>query len=371
VFECPNYVPVLRWKAAERRALQLLGSDVKPTITPLIEVPSHLFLTRPPKPGSSRMRRPPSPEARMKEIADGLEQAWGKGRALVDLSLLSRSRQITGWSPFETFCNAIEGRQIHAVPVISMLYSHPQHWYPAPENLAAVTGCLKHGACIRLKSVALHAGRLVERLNQLLAGLGLSPSEIDLLLDFECTVDGGMTYLDACSRLPYLEQWRTFTVVSGSFPKDLSQSQGFTPGDVCYRKRVDWSQWLGQVSGGAALPRIPAFGDYTIQFAQYSPPPRVCFPSASVRYTLEDKWLILRGEKIQGHPIGKGQWSGWAVLLCAMDEYAGESFSAGDQFIRERADRQDEPGESTDWLFAGINHHLTLTARQVASLFAS
>ena len=50
--------------------------------------------------------------------------------------------------------------------------------------------------------------------------------------------------------------------------------------------------------------------------------------------------------------------------------FKGDNFSFGDSYIAEKAKyiNTKNTGNPRSWLEAGINHHLTLTARQVASL---
>jgi hypothetical protein len=308
----------------------------------------------------------------MKGIADWLEQSWGSTRVFLDFSLLYRNRSIGNWPLAETL-STILAHKVTVVPVICMAYSHPDHWFPKPGAVEPFITAANRGACIRLKEISLqYPENLVPRLDQLLSEVGLAPSDVDLLVDFECTTETARSYEEVCLRLPYLSDWRTFTISSGGFPVDLSNSQGFKRGEVAYRKRTDWMRWQEQVIRHQSLSRVPAFSDYTVQFARYRPPPGVCFPSASIRYTLEDEWMILRGEKIFGSPLGAKQWTGWAQLLCGMEGvYSGPEFSAGDAFIHERSQDENNPGDSTDWLFASINHHITLTVKQVANLLSS
>lgn len=89
--------------------------------------------------------------------------------------------------------------------------------------------------------------------------------------------------------------------------------------------------------------------------------------SASIRYTIEDEYFVLRGEGVlnEGGP-GYAQWNAWAVLLKDRPEFFGEEFSAGDRYVVERATDWRNSGSAQSWLQAGFSHHLTTTALQVA-----
>ena len=150
-------------------------------------------------------------------------------------------------------------------------------------------------------------------------------------------------------------------MLAGSFPKDLT---GLARNETHRLRRSEFRQWrdLGSWPG-----RRPAFGDYTVQHVYFKEPVSVPNFSASVRYTLEDEYLILRGEGVlnEGGP-GRGQWSAWATLLTEMPEFFGASFSAGDRYVVERATDWRNPGTAQKWLEAAFSHHVTTTALQVA-----
>jgi hypothetical protein len=91
--------------------------------------------------------------------------------------------------------------------------------------------------------------------------------------------------------------------------------------------------------------------------------------SASIRYTVENEFVVLRGEGVlnEGGP-GFGQYNGWATLLIGRTEYFGATFSAGDRYVAERAANWKSSGSAQTWLQAGLSHHVTATALQVVGL---
>jgi Beta protein len=65
------------------------------------------------------------------------------------------------------------------------------------------------------------------------------------------------------------------------------------------------------------------------------------------------------------------QYRANAELLCARKEFANAHFSAGDEYIWNVGSHKELGlGTPEKWLRAGINHHMTLTARQVLGLVA-
>ena len=91
--------------------------------------------------------------------------------------------------------------------------------------------------------------------------------------------------------------------------------------------------------------------------------------SASIRYTSDDYWLIMRGEDaLRKDGPGFDQWPASAMILCDSPEYCTETFSAGDKYIKEMSVQRQETGNPQTWLEAGINHHMTFAVRQITNL---
>ncbi len=87
--------------------------------------------------------------------------------------------------------------------------------------------------------------------------------------------------------------------------------------------------------------------------------------SASIRYTISDEWLILKGRNVREH--GFDQYFELSRQLVQLPEYSGEEFSWGDRWIRRCARREIGPGNATTWRKVGTNHHLVLVAQDLAN----
>jgi hypothetical protein len=166
--------------------------------------------------------------------------------------------------------------------------------------------------------------------------------------------------------IPQIDSWRSWTVLGGVFPLDLTQLAAST---LEHRlPRSEWLTWVDQINRSATGARRPSFGDYTIQHGKYVPAPKTP-GSISVRYTLEDEYLILRGRKPDSAiGVGFDQYYGHARYLTATSDYYGPGFSAGDSFIDGKRTAAVSPGDRRQWLAAGINHHLTATVEQLRAL---
>ena len=222
----------------------------------------------------------------------------------------------------------------------------------------------QRGVCVRILPSEM-SSTLSQRLDRLVSQFHVAPNKVDLLLDCQITANLHVSYEELCAAVPNATGWRTFIIASGAFPKDLS---GLQLGSQLL-PRLDWQAWRRLVLEGSRIRRKPAFGDYAIQYALYEEPPERPNFSASIRYAIEDDWLVMRGEGVfhDGSP-GFAQWPANAQLLSARQEFCGAGFSAGDTYIHGKSMHPDPPGNARTWLQAGFNHHISFVARQVANL---
>jgi len=249
-----------------------------------------------------------------------------------------------------------------ALNVIPVTGLGRDQWYQSA--VSSVLAVDQRGVCVRILPVEMSLS-LSQRLNRLLSQLGVDPNEVDLLVDCQITSRLHTSYEDICAAVPNVAEWRTFVIASGAFPKDLSDLQL----GLQFLPRLDWRAWRGLVLESSRIQRKPAFGDYAIQYGLYEEPPDRPNFSASIRYTIADDWLVMRGEGVfhDGSP-GFAQWPANAQLLCARGEFCGAGFSAGDRYIHAKSIHHNPPGSAGTWLQAGLNHHMTFVARQFANL---
>ena len=368
MFDHTQYVPILRWKQAERTALSQLLPDDRAKVTPLIE-----FC---PKDFATCQGRPPSAVNEvLSQYATGMSEDWGEAPVFVDLVHLDkqspRLRAENGVHPLVMLAQQIRDRGRPLLPknglgLIPVTGLDRSKAYQAA--LKTVVSTDENGMCVRLRREDVADSlQLVERLQLLVDYLKLEPRDVDLFVDLQIIDRSAPSILQLCDRIPNLHQWRTFTVASGAFPKDL---QCFKEVRTHFHERTDWASWRRQVAEAKNLPRSPAFSDYTIQHPVYKEPPRQPNFTVSIRYTSGDDWVIMKGECVRNTDgPGLKQWPGNALLLSKRPEFCSAAFSPGDRYIYEMGHQTEQTGSATTWLCAGINHHMTFVARQIAGLF--
>lgn len=348
-----HYVPVLRWKRAERAALASLRYQDRAGMTPLIEIPPWGFEADNPEAGSNL-------QVQLPKIAEGLLKHWGHGLILVDLCHLSpHVRTTLGHHPIDVLFEAGRLNKVALVPVTGL--DRVQTYQQAVRQALAVD---TFGVCLRIGRKDMERMSLASDLENLLDVLNIVPGQADLVVDLGLATVGGPSIAYAAGRMPHLHEWRSFTVVAGAFPKDLT---GMSVGQHLIN-RTEWANWTSTLkSTDKTQFRMPTFGDYGTQHHIFSEPIPGMNVSASIRYTTTDHWLVMRGEGLKNKNGPQyAQYAANAQLLIERKEFCSPDFSEGDAYIwRAASGANGGPGNPETWLRAGLTHHLTFAVRQI------
>jgi hypothetical protein len=364
-FDYKHYIPILRSKRAEWHALSHLRENSANIehLTPLIEIVPTAFVR---KSDSGPIDLPIS-EVVAKTVGYVLK-CWRQSPIFVDCWHLD-STKINQADTLRELGEQSQREGLSIIPVTGL--SRNKSYQTVAAQLSSINN---RGACIRLIRQDLLIPNLSEKIDSILSELNLRPEQTDVLLDFQKIEQStDLNYSRVCESFPYLLDWRSLTIASGAFPKDLSELERNRQHEL---KRLDWSTWQEQVSTGSRLKRRPSFSDYTIQHPIYSEPPERPNFSASIRYTAKNHWVIMRGEGLfhKGSP-GAIQWPANAQLLVERPEFCGKDFSYGDAYIFAESLELGKPpsvkvksGNAETWISAGINHHVAFVLHQIASL---
>lgn len=358
MFDHGHYVPILKWKRGEYRAVGFLTAAQKLGLTPLFDLP-HLDFD--PPAGSTV---DPVFDANLDKVAAQAEANWGRDSpAFFDLGLLNPAALYRGTQhPVERFLADCASRGVKAVPVTGV--------GRAPAYSRAVAdGAKLHatGLCIRLSAEEVEAASLASSLGSFLDEAGVGPGECDLVVDLSITptqpalVAAGLARI--IGSLPQLASWRTLTVASGAFPQTLSAF----PVGTHRLPRADRSLWMALRSHSPT--RLPTFGDYGVSHPILTALPQAAINvSVSLRYTTPSDWELYRG---QGNltPLGGGnaQFTAHARTLVAGSLYRGPAFSQGDACLDQIANGSAPPGNPETWLRIAVNHHLAHVVDALAS----
>jgi hypothetical protein len=331
-----RYVPVLRCKDAEWKALSQLDDHDWSNIMPIIEIVPKELLKNSKRTGKSMLA-----ERALKAI---------KGRQVyfdthhVDSGNLRKVLELY---------QELQQGGVRITPVIHS------------SNNDALAGVLSKGhVALRVSLSELSA----DGIRQVLGQYALRAENVHLIIDCKLIETTSPGYVALEPSVPELQRFQSITLLGGSFPRDLIHLK--KPGEYQI-PRLEWAAWITSI-GSKGIKRCPHFGDYTIQHPLFSEPPEFSHPSASIRYTAQNEWVIIRGQglRVKGGP-GYKQWPANAQLLVARSEFCGPNYSAGDTYIHTMSGQQDETGNPGTWLCAGINHHLAFVSRQVQAQAAT
>ncbi len=352
------YVPILKWRQGEYRAVRDLDPAVVAAMLPLAEIPPVSWDWENDCPAKTL-------DEHLANIPEQFEKHWAGGRIAVDLPYIEQSDRLAGGvHPLTGLFDGFRQEGVTAIPVID---SAADADYSAAAKAAIARD--GHGAMVRVVDDDFADPNFAANLMARVAELGLTPATVDLVIDLgpvhadseTRTVMAGVAQL---GRVPHPTAWRTLTLAAGAFPTDLSAC---APGSMSEIVRTDWRVWQGVRAQLAGLPRTPLFGDYAVAHPEPSDvDPRIMTRSASIRYTADDKWLVPKGRSVKKH--GAVQYQALCQQLVADKRFSGASFSYGDRYIDACATGTASTGNATTWRQVPTNHHLTFVVTQLQKI---
>jgi hypothetical protein len=356
----PLYVPVLKGKEGEFAALEVLEPNVRLRLMPLIEVPAVPYDYANERPSKSLDNHVTGIAERLLRCCQGMPM-------YIDLPWFKdRENLADGRVALEVVLNVCAQRGVRAVPVVSRMSS--------PKYLAAA------GAYAKTTGLGVSLRLLVEdfeedvdidtEINRLLDGCAAAENTSDLIIDLEdLGSEAGRAVLVARSVFSMIaghNSWRRLILAAASFPEDLSEVDAET---VTILPRREWELWKTLQRRPNLLPRPDIiFGDYAISHpVQKELDPRTMRMSASIRYTTQENWLVVKGRNVRQY--GFDQYFELCKTLVKRPEFSGKDYSWGDHYIADCASGRTGPGNATTWRKVGTNHHLTVVAQEIASTY--
>ena len=360
-FNHTHYVPCLRWKQGEYQAVWRLPDITKRVFTPLIEVPEIGW-------DFENEIEVKTIDEHLAPFARRVHRKWGKRACLIDLHLIERSERMgTGIHPVCFVFDGLRQMKCSAIPVTEV--DRDDAYQQEVRNVLAKD---KSGVCLRIRIEQAAKHSLKEQFDSLLSKLDISPASCDLIIDLGAPnfvpPEGFSKAIQSIVRaFPYLSNWRTFTVLGTSFPETMASIE--KGGKLV--QRYEWQLYKILVSNlQKDRLRLPTFGDYAISHPKVLiVDMRIVKPSATIRYTTNDAWYIVKGENVRDYAYR--QYRRLSEQVESSRHYCGPTFSWGDQYIQECADGTGSTGNLPMWRQVGTNHHIEKVTRDIASFYAS
>ena len=354
-----DYVPVLKFRQGEYQALFRLRAAQKEHIVPLFEVcpPEYDFeLERPAK----------SLDDHLRKFGARVETKWGVRPALVDAGFLDPAgRMSDGTHPLTSLFNDLRDHDANCIPVTAL--SRDAAYQDAVQEIVADD---QAGVCIRLTLDEAADGNFATDLEDLLEQVGVPLDELDIVLDLQSPnflpTDGLASLIGGLlSGNAIFDGCRSLILASTSFPSSMGGIQ--VPGDTLPRR--EWFLYKTIIDNAQIGMRLPAFGDYAIASPDLvTGDMRLLKPSASVRYAIDDAWILRKGPNVRDN--GFGQYRELCHAVASDGRYLGRSFSAGSAYIHGCGAGTESTGNLTTWRWVGTNHHMAKVVHDLATFYA-
>lgn len=350
------YVPILKYKPAEITALNHLTVEQKKNVIPLFFIVHQFDRARGADGQFTRFDRP-----RTTILQNAINDLRGFGSpVMLDISVLWESSEKNAvWEQVANNGGTLFGNDL--VPVITTDDL-------ATTNYSTTTKVffVKQGVGIRLFKEDL-TENIWDKIDSFIGDMGLKKAKVHLIFDYGETNPNELPHiLSLLSDERAITSWQQVTIASGSFREDLG---GLTV-DTHKHPRDDWKLWKNVVQQNSGDVPI-GYGDYTIQFAVYKIPPEVPNPSRSIKYAKDEYWLLLKGQTDTAEGSAQAeQYYGQLQILEDSGELNDAACCWGDNYIHSILQKKSKKncGGFKEWVMAGINHHMSVTIGQLASL---
>lgn len=327
------YVPILKAKLGEKKAVLSLFDSTKDKITPLFEVPKdHLE----------------------KCDCTFYEKDWVGRNFYLDF-------------PHEIIQNGLSDKNFYAwfstikkeflIPVLHLCYDSSR-----VKQILSIT-C--NGIAIRLTINEIFSDSFIE--DYKIFTSNLKTDEVDLIIDAQ-ELDGDQfnkelsTLKNAIKQLPNLTSYRNVIFTSGSFPKTLQVDKD----ELILLARSE-TKFFNAIC--TSFPNTNfIYSDYCVNhwdFFEYIIGMSVSF---NIRYTVDDYYLIFKGKTAKKEGFNIVNVKAACKKLVKSSYYSGKDFSEGDAMIYSISDGTiKKGGNPTTWRMIGTNHHIEFIINLLSS----
>jgi len=359
MFDHKQYVPILKWKRGELRALEDVENSVRQHVTPLFEM--------------QPLNDKTTLESVFAELVPGISRAWKTNKPVfVDFSELEGSLSS---SPNATqhLTQAYNDSMAESIGIIPVITSQ------TPQTLLSdylASGLVsRYGIAVRFSYSDFKNATVNNLLASLVNHHAILSGRIDVLIDLKY-VDPSMNSLsldalrvsvkNMINSISSIASYRTLTLCATSYPSDL-RTYIKTGNSEVLIPREDWNVFIDILSKPGEYHRLPAFGDYNIsnpEFLDFKPWYDI---SGKIRYTTKSHIYVIKGKSTKSN--GFGQMRDLCRVLVNKPFYVMDH-CWGSRYIHECSINPSPKGNgnSETWVKVGVNHHLTLVSEQISAL---
>ncbi len=349
IFDAHHYIPVLKIKRGEKKALEAISYSLLSKITPLLEIVER----KDDKPLEDHLN------TAFRDLVSAIDRY---NRCFLDL------REIEGDGPSASIAAFKRAAQegIIFTPVTGLSRS---------ADIDAALDNKNNGIALRFTREELEEGFIRRDLRSFIELHHLSHAEVDIIVDLGPVnelVQAGVSRLASAflAEIPDQDLWRTMTISACAFPISMGVVDRNSYSLV---ERSDWEVWQNDFHANRQhIARLPTFSDCAIQHTTGVEgfDFRTMTTSASVRYTLPGDWLLIKGESTKRN-LPSQQFPSLANQLVyghLSEHYAGPNHCVGCELMKDAADGFPGLGSAEVWRRLGTIHHITTVMENLGSL---
>lgn len=332
-----QYVPIVKCKLGEQKALLNLNDEIKSKIIPLIEIPLSQAMTK-------------------KNISEVIDSFWKKRKFFFYF--------MSNWySDYENFSEFINEKikplceDDYAIPVLDLsLVYDVKNWIDISKN----------GVAIRIRNNEF--GDIEDILNPLFQDSGLTRDQTHLIFDLQYVgaedIFSKTSVLKAAfSDLDKANDFKSIIISSVSFPKQLPTMES----KKVYRfKRAEMEIFTTSLKLSERFNFNYVYSDYGPADIEENVFVIGMSPNFKIKYTAFDDYLYIKGIAVKKGGLDIENVRNIAKILIESSEYSGAEYSWGDKSIYDISQGNSlSSGNLTTWVSYSMNHHITFLVNQI------
>ncbi|MCA6926521.1 beta family protein [Pectobacterium versatile] len=358
----PTYVPILRAKAGEFKALKKLEVNYSEKIWPFFEIPQ---LTDDAKDLKALRGSVQLTQDFLNLVANGIRDANSSPSIFFDLFDWKADSYVeTGEHILSYMYRALAASGVIVHPVIGFDRWDILDYRSALKGLDIPDGTM---FCLRIDSTSIDdaydVDYFTETIHDILDSLGLSGDEVMVMFDF-----GDVTHKSIVSMHADMQHliaavdefgFACIMLAGCSFPMMINDAVKDVD-STAFVERKEMHVWK------AMYPDIQKpfiFVDYGIRNPKGGDGIKAVHANGKIRYTIKNKYFVARGHSKQKGNKG-AQMYDLARAIVNSPHYLGAKFSWGDECI-EACSREKIKGGPTQWISYDTNHHVTFVVEEV------
>lgn len=354
----PVYVPIIKGKLNDLRAVGALSPSVRDAIKPLIEA----------MPVNIKKHRA---EEQVFKFCNYVVKHVPLGEVFVDFFGLLPDEVLEDGTNATIYGYRLLKSLGRTVTPVYGLERNDDLW----DELGKLVAAFGKGFAFRLRRDDL-ADYVIddtwEAILERTAQMGLRAQDVDLVLDFDNVGDATIAEIaDVVFSFLWHNQrirdYRSVIVAGSSALKTVAEVGKDDMKEITRNELHLWSALWRDMPNDLK----PIYGDYGVIHPDFSDLGPNKYMNAKIRYTVGDKILYFRGHGLL-HPVKDyAQYHDLASLVRSDSRFRGRRYCIGDAYLDDCARHQGSHGSPATWVKADMNHHLTYVTHQVSRIISA